>query len=171
MDSLRDKTSPKLIKKALEILPKGSNALDLAYDGAMQRIEGQMEGFRLRAKQLLGWLTYSERLMTVEEVQHALAIEPGTPDLDEDNLSDVYEIVALCAGLIIIDEETQIIRLVHYTTQEYFRQNGDQLFAYAQQDIATSCLTYLLYEEFGDGWVVPVKQDESPEQEVRARLR
>lgn len=165
MDSLRDKTSPKLIKKALEILPKGSNALDLAYDGAMQRIEGQMEGFRLRAKQLLGWLTYSERLMTVKQIQHALAIEPGTPDLDEDNLSDVNEIVALCAGLIIIDEETQIIRLVHYTTQEYFRQNGDKLFACAQQDIATSCLTYLLYEKFGDGWVVELEQEESPEQE------
>ena len=30
MDSLRDKTSAKSIKKALEILPKGSKALDLA---------------------------------------------------------------------------------------------------------------------------------------------
>lgn len=169
MDSLRDKTSPKLIKKALEILPKGSNALDLAYDGAMQRIEGQMEGFRLRAKQLLGWLTYSERLMTVKEVQHALAIEPGTPELDEDNLSDVNEIVALCAGLIIIDEETQIIRLVHYTTQEYFRRNGETLLACAQQDMATSCLTYLLYEKFGDGWVFDV--DQSLYGWIDARLR
>ena len=106
MDSLRDKTSAKSIKKALDILPKGSNALNLAYDGAMQRIENQREGFRLLAKQLLGWLTYSERLMTVEEVRHAMAIEPGTPDLDDNNLSDVDEILGFCAGLVIMDEET-----------------------------------------------------------------
>ncbi|KAF6219464.1 hypothetical protein HO133_003931 [Letharia lupina] len=163
MDSLKDKTSSKLIKKALEILPKGSNALDLAYDGAMQRIENQMEGFRLLAKQLLGWLTYSERLMTVKEVQHALAIEPGTREFDEDNLGDIEEVLGFCAGLIIVDEETQIIRLVHYTTQEYFRRNGDRVLACAKQDIAISCLTYLLYENFKDGWANEVRQKEFAE--------
>lgn len=157
MDSLRYKGSPKLIKKALEILPTGSDALDLAYRGAMQRVEDQ--GFRLLAKQLLGWLTYSARLITVREVQYALSIEPGTPDFDEDSLVDVDEIVGFCAGLVIIDEETQIIRLVHYTTQEYFRRNGDSILASAQQDIAISCLTYLLYEEFGTGWVVAEERD------------
>ena len=153
MDSLRDKTSPKLIKKSLEILPKGSNALDIAYGGAMQRIENQREGFRLLAKQLLGWLTYSERLMTVLEVQHALGVEPGTLDMDQDNLSDVNEIAGFCAGLVIVDEETQFIRLVHYTTQDYFRRSDDRDLVSAREDIAISCLTYLLYDRFEDGWV------------------
>ena len=153
MDSLRDKTSPKLIKKSLEILPKGSNALDIAYGGAMQRIENQREGFRLLAKQLLGWLTYSERLMTVPEVQHALGVEPGTLDMDQDNLSDVNEIVGFCAGLVIVDEETHFIRLVHYTTQDYLRRSDDRDLASAREDIAISCLTYLLYNRFDDGWV------------------
>ena len=160
MDSLRDKPSSKLIKKALEKLPTGSNALDMAYHGAMQRVDDQMEGFRVLAKQLLGWLTYSERLMTVEEVQHALAIEPGASEFDKDNLGDVDEIVSFCAGLVIVDEETQIIRLVHYTTQEYFRRNGGTILACAQEDIAISCLTYLMYEEFGDGWLVDSESDE-----------
>ena len=153
MDSLRDKTSIKSVKKALETLPEGVNGLDLAYDGALQRIESQRDGFRLLAKRLLGWLTYSKRLMTITEVQHALAIEPGTSDLDEENLSDLDEIVGFCAGLVIVDEETQIIRLVHYTTQEYLRRNGDRMLPSAQQDIAVSCLTYLLYDQLGDGWL------------------
>ena len=147
MDSLRDKASSKLIKNALSMLPKGSDALDLAYDGAMQRIEDQMEGFRNLAKRLLGWIAYSERLMTIEEVQHALAIEPRSPNFDRDNLSDVDEIVCFCAGLVTVDEETQTIRLAHYTTQEYFRRNNNKL-PCAQQDIAISCLTYLLYKIF-----------------------
>lgn len=165
VESLRDRTNAKTVKKALETLPKGSDALSFAYDGAMQRLENQREGFRLLAKRLLGWLTYSERLMTVMEVQHALAIEPETPDLDEDNLSDIGEIVGFCAGLVIIDEETQIIRLVHYTTQEYFRQNGDRLLASTQQDIAISCLTYLLYDRFEDGWVTEADSEKEPDHE------
>ena len=159
IDSLRDKTSTKLIKKALEALPKGSNALDGAYRGAMQRVDDQMEGFRILAKQLLGWLTYSERLMTIEEVQHALAIEPGTPDFDEDNLGDIDEVVGFCAGLVIVDEETQVIRLAHYTTQEFFRRNGDSILASARQEIAISCLTYLLYDKFGAGWTHEAEQE------------
>ena len=156
MDSLRDKTSIKSVKKALKTLPEGVNGLDLAYDGALRRVESQRDGFKLLAKRLLGWVTYSKRLMTVTEVQHALAIEPETQDLDEENLSDVDEIVGFCAGLVIIDEETQIIRLVHYTTQEYLTRNGDRILPSAQQDIAVSCLTYLLYDHLRVGWVVEV---------------
>lgn len=151
MDSLSDKTSIKMVKKALNALPKGLKALDLAYDGAMQRIDSQLKGYRHLAKQLLGWLIYLERIMSVQEIQYALAIEPGESSLDEDNLSDVAEIVGFCAGLVIVDRET--IRLVHYTTQEYFRQNDGKFAVATQQDIAICCLTYLLYEEFGDGWV------------------
>ena len=146
-----------MVEKALDALPKGSKALDLAYDGAMQRVDSQLEGYRHLAKQLLGWLTYSERLMSVQEIQHALAIEPGESSLDEDNLSDVIEIVGYCAGLVIVEEDTLSLRLVHYTTQEYFRQNSGKHLVAAQQDIAMSCLTYLLYEEFGDGWVYEVE--------------
>ena len=152
MDSLRDQTSIKSVRKALETLPEGVNGLDLAYNGALQRVESQRDGFRLLAKRLLGWVTYSERLMTVTEVQHALAIEPDTPDLDEENLSDLGEILGFCAGLVIVDEETQVIRLVHYTTQDYLRRNGDTILPSAQQDIAVSCLTYLLYDQFAVGW-------------------
>ena len=101
--------------------------------------------------------------MTVKEVQHALAIEPGTREFDEDNLGDIEEVLGFCAGLIIVDEETQIIRLVHYTTQEYFRRNGDRVLACAKQDIAISCLTYLLYENFKDGWANEVGQKEFAE--------
>ena len=162
MDSLSDKTSVKMVMKALDALPKGSKALDMAYDGAMQRVDSQLEGYRHLAKQLLSWLTYSERLMSVEEIQHALAIEPGESSMDEDNLSDIAEIVGCCAGLVIVEEDTRSLRLVHYTTREYFRQNGDKTLVTAQRDIAISCLTYLLYEEFGTGWVYKTGQVGNP---------
>ena len=151
-----------MVKKALDELPKGSKALDVAYNKAMQRVDSQLEGYRHLAKQLLGWLTYSERLMSVQEIQYALAIELGESSLDEDNLSDVIEIVGYCAGLVIVEVDTRSLRLVHYTTQEYFRQNSGKHLVSAQQDIAISCLTYLLYEEFANGWIY-----EFEEQEIR----
>ena len=162
MDSLRDKTSIKSVKKALETLPEGVSGLDLAYGGALQRVESQRDGFKVLAKRLLRWVTYSKRLMTVTEVHYALAIEPETQGLDEENLSDVDEIVGFCAGLVIIDEETKVIRLVHYTTQEYLTRNGDRILPSAQHDIAETCLTYLLYDQFGDGWVSDKKNVQAP---------
>jgi hypothetical protein len=41
----------------LERLPKGLDALDRAYEGAMERIGGQKAGFKELAKRVLLWIT------------------------------------------------------------------------------------------------------------------
>ena len=51
--SLTDKTTPKAIKKALETLPTGSDALNIAYFQAMQRVESQKPGFKNLPKRAL----------------------------------------------------------------------------------------------------------------------
>lgn len=134
-------------------LPKGFKALDKAYEGAMQRIDGQMEGFRLLAKEVLGWLTYAERLMSITELQHAIAIELGEKEFDKENLVDPSELVSVCAGLVVVDDQSNVVRLVHYTTQEYFEQHGESLLPGARQKIAESCLTYLTYDNHATGWL------------------
>ena len=97
--------------------------------------------------------------MSITEVQHAIAVELGTHKFDEDNLSDVNELVSVCAGLVAIESQSNIIRLVHYTTQEYFEKNGESLLPGAQQAIAGSCLTYLLYEDCKSGWFYDDSKD------------
>ena len=57
--------------------------------------------------------------------------------------------ISVCAGLVTIDEESSIIRLVHYTTQEYFERTQSNWFPNAQTDITTICVTYLSFDEFG----------------------
>ena len=148
MDSLIDKTNPKAVKKALENLPKGSDALDIAYDQAMQRIEDQKRGFRDLALRTLSWVTHAYELLTVTEVRHALAIEFGASQFDEENLDDIEDILSVCCGLVTIDPETRTVRLVHSTTQEYLRRVGSQYFPNAQEEIAASCLKYLLFDDF-----------------------
>ena len=153
MDSLTDKTSPKAIKKALERLPLGSDALDLAYDQAMQRIQDQKPGFKNLAERALSWITYAYRLLNITELCHALAIEVGETEFDEENLDDIETILLACCGLVTVDPETESVRLAHYTTQDYFKKFGSHHFASAREDIAASCITYLLFNEFGEGWL------------------
>jgi hypothetical protein len=128
-------------------MKKGEEGLDKAYDDTVNRIENQGHGIHELAKRVLFWVVYAKRPLTAEELRHALAVEPGTCRLDKTNLYPIKDMVSSCAGLIIVD--SNIVRLVHYTTQEYFQRRGAKSFEDVQRDIiATSCLTYLSYDVF-----------------------
>ena len=114
----------------------------------MKRIQGQEAGFRELAQRVLSWITCARRPLTTLELRHALAVEVGDSELGEDNLQEIEEMVSACAGLVTIDEESEIIRLVHYTTQEYFERTQMVLFPDAQRNIAVTCVTYLLFDAF-----------------------
>ena len=151
VDSLLDKKTKKKVLTTLETLPKGSKALDEAYNDAMERIEGQLHGDKILARSVLSWITYAQRPLTTGELCHALAVETGESELDPDNIPDVEDMLSVCAGLVIIDKESHIIRLVHYTTQKYFERIRESWNPRAQQEIASACLTYLSFSPFRSG--------------------
>ena len=151
VDSLLDKDTKRKVKSALEHLSGGTEALKKAYDGAIERIDGQLPGKTARAKSVLSWISYAARPLTTGELCHALAVELDEEELDEDNIPDVEEIVSVCAGLVTVDEESNIIRLVHYTTQDYLKGIRETWNPSAQYDIASTCLTYLCFKTFRSG--------------------
>ena len=151
LDSLKGKKSPKTIRTALKTLPTGSEAYDGAYEDAMKRIEGQLADEKELAKQALAWITCAKRPLTTSELEQALAVEIGESQLDIENLCRVEDIVSICAGLVTIDEESKIIRLVHYTTQEYFERTQKRWFPNAETEITIICVTYLSFNEFESG--------------------
>jgi hypothetical protein len=95
LNSLQGKWSPKAIRTALEKLPSGSRAYDETYTSAMERIEGQVDSKEL-AKCVLSWIICTKRPLAATELQHALAVEVGEPKLDNDNLSQVEDMVSVC---------------------------------------------------------------------------
>jgi hypothetical protein len=109
----------------------------------MERIEGQTADSQELAKQVLSWIICAKRPLTTSELRYALAVEIGESELDEDNLPEIEDMVSRCAGLVTVDEESDIVRLVHYTTQEYFERTWISWFPNAQREIATICVTYL----------------------------
>lgn len=164
LHSLTGKRSPKTVRTALRKLPKGSDALDNAYKEAMERIEGQILDSRELAKQVLSWISCAKRPLTTLELQHALAVEMVDLELDEENLPEIEDMISVCAGLVTVDEESGIIRLVHHTTQEYFKRARISWFPAAQRDITMTCIAYLSFNAFNTGFCLT-------DEEFEARLR
>src|ERR1700684_3586984 len=152
LDSLADKISVMQVEDALEKLPKGEYAYREAYDEAMEkRVKGQKPTFADLALRTLSWITFSKTPLTTSALQHALAVTDGASTLNLRNLTPINLITSVCAGLVTVDEESDIIRLVHYTTQEYFDQTWATWFPNGQTDIAKTCVTYLSFSAFETG--------------------
>lgn len=158
LDSLAGKRSTAALRKALKGLravstasPDGMSALDEAYEKAMGRIQLQKGDMPRDAILILSWVVNARRQLTVPELQEALAVEVGKSALDKDNIPTVEHITEACAPLVVIDEESNIIRLVHYTTQEYFERRRNFWLKNAQIDIARITVTYLSFTAFESG--------------------
>ena len=148
MDSLVLKTSQKTIRQTLDTLPKG---LDATYDEAMSRINQQGEEDILLAQQVLSWISFAVRPLKLAELREALSVEPEAHELDDSAAPDDELITSVCAGLVVIDQKSEVVRLCHYSTEEYLRRFRTIRFPTAQMVIAQTCLTYLMFDEFQQG--------------------
>ena len=108
IDSLIDKWSPGEICDALEEL---SEEIDPAYEQVMVRIENQTRPAAALAKKVLSWITYACQELSVKELQHALAVAPGRSSV-ESYIYPSSKLTAVCAGLVVVDEKSQIVRFV-----------------------------------------------------------
>jgi ankyrin repeat protein len=159
IDLLDDKMTPNDIRSALRVFQKQSpglnedeksHVLTKVYEQTMDRIFGQKRGQINLAINVFSWLTYAKRQLTTSELQHALATKLGTTEFDQDDMPCIDDMVSVCAGLVTVDEESRIIRLVHYTTQEYFQEQKHRILN-AETKITNTCLTYLSFDAFENG--------------------
>ncbi|KAJ6586047.1 ankyrin repeat-containing domain protein [Mycena capillaripes] len=143
--SIIAKNTVKAVREALQKMPTG---LQDTYREVMQRINEQGEDDKKVAHSTLALLSNAKRLLRVSELREALAVEPGKSELDRDNLLDLDVILSVCAGLVIVDELEAVVRLVHYTTQDYLDSTQRGHFPSAQTDITLICITYLSFSAF-----------------------
>ncbi|KAJ7109047.1 ankyrin repeat-containing domain protein, partial [Mycena crocata] len=138
IESLRKHTTAVSIRTALRTLP---TTIENIYDEALHRIE--TDDWSEDALSVLSCLVYAQRLLKVEELQHFLAIRPGLADLQEEHLTSRETLISMCAGLVVIDDSAGIIRLVHFTAQEYFEQRRNVHFPRGDEEMGRKCLAYL----------------------------
>ena len=123
MQSLKDKITGRKVREALARLPKGSGstASNIAYDDTIKRIREQDKGFSDLAIAILSWISLAVRPLSLSELQCALSVEQGDTVMDEDNFVDQETLSSVCPGLIIVDHESSVVQLAHYTTRQYFK--------------------------------------------------
>ncbi|KAJ7203241.1 ankyrin repeat-containing domain protein, partial [Mycena pura] len=144
--SLTTKHTVKALREALNNMP---DDLDSTYDEVVARINQQSRDDKELAWLSLSWITHAKRPLLRSELLEALAVEPGSAELDPENLLDTDSILSVCAGLVVIHAEDDTIRLVHYTMQNYLEQRQTKEFPHASTNITMTCMTYLSFDIFG----------------------
>ena len=103
------KFSIREVRTALDNLPE---EMDDTYDEAMERIERQDDNRKQLARRVLSWIIYVVRPLSVKELQHALAVVPDSTNIDSNDIIDDEILTSVCSGLVVIDEERNVIGLV-----------------------------------------------------------
>lgn len=139
------------VLEALHSLGKGEGELHKTYEQAVERINSQRAPSRDLAWRILEWIVFSKRPLSTAELQHALAVRNSTKNLDENFIPSSRVLQSVCAGLVTIDKESGIVRLDHYTIQEFFIERDNELLSNAVSHITEDCVRYLSFDTFKSG--------------------
>lgn len=171
IDLLATKKVLGMVECTLSNLPKGLKELDTAYDDVITRIQNQDDDDVAMAKQILTWLYYAARPLTLQELRHSLAVnlvaeaDPDAIELNEAFLPDEEVIASVCAGIVTCHAESNTVSFIHYTTKEYFKRTMDrqqvERFLHLEVSIAETCLMYLSFEREELEQFVVAKREES----------
>ncbi|KAL7934267.1 hypothetical protein V8C35DRAFT_302164 [Trichoderma chlorosporum] len=136
----------------LEAVDKCSaKTVDETYDSAMKCIERRGAKQDKLTKQILLWIGCAKRPLTTTELQHALAVEVGKSEFDESNLPQIEDMIASCAGLVKVDNESKTMRMLHSSAQDYFERKQNLWFPNAGAYVTRVCITYLSFNAFETG--------------------
>ncbi|KAH8880995.1 hypothetical protein GQ53DRAFT_668728, partial [Thozetella sp. PMI_491] len=155
LDHIFSKPTAGDIRDALEEMGPEASDLDSLYSLAMERIDGQESRIRETAIKALYWTLHSKRQLTTTELQYAVAVRAKSLKLEPEYLSQLDHLVSDCAGLLVIDEASNTVRLMHHTAEKYLQQTQHEWFPNANAEIAATCINYLSFCEFEDGPCVP----------------
>ena len=130
-------------KRFLAALVKLPETRDDIYATVMKRIASQDEERQKIASTALTWITYAKKRLNVDQLLHAIAVnlDSEIEDIETDDLIDVELLLSSCLGLVVLNKEDGIVRLVHYTTQDYLEKKFPKLDA--NTSIAKTSMTYL----------------------------
>ena len=120
-----------------------SNLYKDIYDATMHRIVGRASA--QLALKTFAWIALARCPLKIDELQHALATEPEDEDFEPDGISDVEDILSACAGLIVVEQRTTLVRFMHYSFQEYLDHFLNTHYPSAKAYVATTCLTNLSF--------------------------
>ena len=116
--------------------------LEGAYGATIERIKAQGGDKSRLGMGTLMWISHAERLLTADDLCHALAIELGSTDFNASNIPSITTLANCCQGLITVNKEASAVRLIHFTLKDYLSAHPD-IFSGPHAVMGEICLTYL----------------------------
>ncbi|KAL8938890.1 MAG: hypothetical protein Q9216_003654 [Gyalolechia sp. 2 TL-2023] len=145
------------IKEALDQLPR---RLEGAFEDTIRRIQSQDGLCRELALKCMMWITYAKRPLTVDELGDALAIttRKDSTIVNADFRPPQEVLTYACLGMVVVDKESRVVRLAHYSIYEYLRGHEIPASPEADMIIANACIAYQTLEPFAHGCYIEEDQ-------------
>lgn len=128
-----------------------SGSLSEAFEQTVTRINKLPENRKRLGLNALTWICYSRRPLIVSELSDALSVRPDQARRSPKHQPSASVILECCQGLATVDAETSIIRLTHKAVRDYLTEPENNFLKDAEFNMATTCLTYLLFDPFNRG--------------------
>ena len=137
------------VRQIRNILTQAPTDLDGAFQSSVERIHARSKGQREMAFRLINWILCADRPLSYDEIKHAFAVQPDATNLDDEDFVSLPSLLRSCVGLVILDQDSQTLRMVHATALEFFERRVDVRIIHT--DIATTSLAYLCLDTFKSG--------------------
>lgn len=69
-------------------------------------------------------------------------------EFDETNITDIEEISSVFSGLVVVEGNSNIAKLVNFTAEKYLKLNWTSWLANVHEHLTDTCLTYLSFDVF-----------------------
>ncbi|KAH6907890.1 hypothetical protein BKA70DRAFT_1150177, partial [Coprinopsis sp. MPI-PUGE-AT-0042] len=145
LDALRGCASVYAVERTLEDFPC---QIEEVYQQTWKRIKEQSPDMFIVARSTLIWVLCAMRSLKIEELRHAVATCPDTHKFDCRRLVDEAPLMSLCRGLVSIEEETNIVRFVHYTAKDIVQGLISESFPHPDSLPASVCMAILAEPRF-----------------------
>ncbi|KAI5816811.1 hypothetical protein BZA77DRAFT_55411 [Pyronema omphalodes] len=159
IQTVLDETTISTRSDALRNMP---TKLETAFDSTMKRINNQKPQRSKKAMDVLKWTFLARRPLTITELRHALSVTIAPTNMQTGKLSVSYDktvdwrnfpsqksLIDWCLGLVVIDEETSTVRLVHKSLHDHLTELHDsgEIFPDGHTEIAHTCLQYMCFND------------------------
>ncbi|KAH6889054.1 ankyrin repeat domain-containing protein 50 [Coprinopsis sp. MPI-PUGE-AT-0042] len=147
LDALGECFSVQDVRDTLKSFP---SSIGDVYRQTWARISNEGHKHASLAKLVLVWVLNASRSMTIEELERVVAFSPDTHKFEPDRLVPETTLISLCGGLIVVEEESRLVRLVHYTAKKTLEDLLHEEFPHPHALLATVCMTHLTECSFQD---------------------
>ncbi|KAH6906638.1 ankyrin repeat-containing domain protein [Coprinopsis sp. MPI-PUGE-AT-0042] len=140
LKSLRNCLNAQHIEDTLEQFPV---QIEDVYAETWKRIVNQGPNHAYLANLVFLWILYAKWELRIEELRHLVATCPDTHAYEPKRLVPEALLVAVCCGLVAVDEKTRRVRFIHYTTRDTIGPLILQVYADPHAVLALVCITHL----------------------------